>query len=81
MIHDVERFGADLQSTYNQESEFSSPPLTYEAYNAALGRHLYEFKSKIIDIEKNVLKQGKFMSLIRSLFTAYKLIIKHLFTF
>lgn len=57
MIHDVERFGADLQSTYNQESEFSSPPLTYEAYNAALGRHLYEFKSKIIDIEKNVLKQ------------------------
>lgn len=61
MIHDIERFGADLQPTYNQKSEFWNPPLTYEAYNAALGRHLHKFKSKVIDIEKDVLKQGKFI--------------------
>ncbi|CAL1675989.1 unnamed protein product [Lasius platythorax] len=70
MIHDIERFGADLQPTYNQESELWSPPLTYEAYNAALGRHLYEFKSKIINIEKDVLKQencNTFLSLSANL--------------
>lgn len=61
MIHDIERFGAELQPTYNQESKLWNPPLTYEAYNAALGRHLHEFKNKVIDIEKDVLKQGKFI--------------------
>ncbi|XP_072754778.1 gamma-tubulin complex component 5 isoform X1 [Anoplolepis gracilipes] len=70
MIHDIEKFGADLQPTYSQESDLWNPPLTYEAYNAALGRHLYEFKSKIIDMEKDVVKQehcNTFLSLSASL--------------
>lgn len=70
MIHDIERFGAELRPTYNQESKLWNPPLTYEAYNAALGRYLYEFKKKVIDIEKDVLKQencNTFLSLSASL--------------
>lgn len=59
MIYDLERFGADLQPTYNQESEIQSPPLTYEAYNAALRQYLYEFKIEVVNMEKNIMKQGK----------------------
>lgn len=66
MIYDIERFGADLQSTYNQDSESQSPPLTYEAYNAALKQHLCEFKTEVVSMEKDIMKQGKFTQLICS---------------
>lgn len=58
MIHDIKQFGADLRSNYSQDSEVQSPPLTYEAYNAALKRHLYEFNNKVINIERDVMRQG-----------------------
>jgi len=63
MIYDIEKFGSDLQLTYNQELELQSPPLTYEAYNAALRQYLYEFKTKVVNMEKDIMKQGKFMHL------------------
>lgn len=59
MIHEIKKFGADLQTDYDQDSEIPKPPLTYEAYNAALRQYLYEFNSRIIDIERDVTKQGK----------------------
>jgi peptidoglycan hydrolase CwlO-like protein len=59
MIYDIKKFEADLQSIYNEKSELQSPPLTYEAYNAALKQHLYEFKIKIMNTEKDIMKQGK----------------------
>lgn len=59
MIYEIERFGTDLQSPYYHESELRTPPLTYEAYNAALKRHLYEIKNEVIKLEKNIMKQGK----------------------
>ncbi|XP_077272317.1 gamma-tubulin complex component 5 isoform X2 [Temnothorax americanus] len=70
MIYDIERFGADLQPTYNQDSELQSPPLTYEAYNAALKQHLCEFKTEVVDIEKDIIKQencNTFLSLSANL--------------
>ncbi|KYN21845.1 Gamma-tubulin complex component 5 [Trachymyrmex cornetzi] len=57
MIYDIEKFGSDLQLTYNQESELQSPPLTYEAYNAVLRQYLYEFKTEVINMEKDIMKQ------------------------
>lgn len=63
MIHEIERFGADLQSAYYHESELrGAPPLTYEAYNAALKRHLYKIKNEVIELEKAIMKQGKLHS-------------------
>jgi len=59
MIYDIEKFGTDLQSTYNEELGLQNPPLTYEAYNAALRQYLYEFKSEVINMEKDIMKQGK----------------------
>ncbi|XP_012229926.1 gamma-tubulin complex component 5 isoform X2 [Linepithema humile] len=70
MIYDIKKFGTELQSVYNQESELQSPPLTYEAYNAALKLHLYEFKNKVINIEKDVMNQencNTFLTLSTSL--------------
>ncbi|XP_024868902.1 gamma-tubulin complex component 5 isoform X2 [Temnothorax curvispinosus] len=70
MIYDIERFGADLQPTYNQDSELQSPPLTYEAYNAALKQHLCEFKTEVVNIEKDIIKQencNTFLSLSANL--------------
>ncbi|XP_012522259.1 gamma-tubulin complex component 5 isoform X2 [Monomorium pharaonis] len=70
MLYDIERFGANLQSTYNQESKLQSPPLTYEAYNAALRQHLYEFKTEMVNIEKDIIKQencNTFLSLSSNL--------------
>lgn len=70
MIYDIERFGADLQPAYNEESELRSPPLTYEAYNAALRQHLNEFKTEVINMEKDIMKQEKcntFLSLSANL--------------
>lgn len=61
MIYDIERFGVDLQSTCNQNSKLKSPPLTFEAYNAALQQHLCEFKTEMVNIEKNIVKQGEFI--------------------
>ncbi|XP_014467544.1 PREDICTED: gamma-tubulin complex component 5 isoform X2 [Dinoponera quadriceps] len=55
MIRDMKKFDADLQM--DQDSGCQSPPLTYEAYNAALKYHLHEFNNKIIDVEKDVMKQ------------------------
>jgi len=49
-----------LQSTYNEELKLQNPPLTYEAYNAALRQYLYEFKSEVVNMEKDIMKQGKF---------------------
>jgi len=60
MIYDIEKFGADLQPTYNEELELQNPPLTYEAYNAVLRQYLYEFKSEVVNMEKDIMKQGKF---------------------
>ncbi|EZA47650.1 Gamma-tubulin complex component [Ooceraea biroi] len=57
MIHDIQKFGADLQPICNEKSELQSPPLTYEAYNAAVNQHLYEFRTKVINVEKDVMKQ------------------------
>ncbi|KAL0104636.1 hypothetical protein PUN28_017403 [Cardiocondyla obscurior] len=57
MIYDIERFEADLQSIYGENSKIQSPPLTYEAYNAALKQHISEFKTEVISIEKNIMKQ------------------------
>lgn len=59
MIYDIEKFGADLQLS-DQNSKLKSPPLTFEAYNAALKQHLYEFKTEMVNIEKNIVKQGEF---------------------
>lgn len=63
MIYNIKKFGTELYSVYNQGSE-QSPPLTYEAYNAALKQHLYELKNKVINIEKDVMNQGKLTSFI-----------------
>ncbi|XP_053979721.1 gamma-tubulin complex component 5 isoform X1 [Hylaeus volcanicus] len=72
MIYDIEQFGIDL---YSERDGFSKkPPLTYEAYNAALEQHLINFKNKIIDIEKNLMKQDDCFTLL-SLSTLLK---KHL---
>lgn len=59
MINEIERFGTDLQSACYHESELRTPPLTYEAYNAALKRHLYEIKNEVIKLEKNIMEQGE----------------------
>ncbi|XP_011160676.1 gamma-tubulin complex component 5 [Solenopsis invicta] len=70
MMYDMERFGGDLQPIYNQESELQNPPLTYEAYNAALRQHLYEFKTEVINMEKDIMKQencNTFLSLSSNL--------------
>jgi len=48
-----------LQPTYNEELKLQNPPLTYEAYNAVLRQYLYEFKNKVINMEKDIMKQGK----------------------
>lgn len=61
MIHDIKKFGADLQ--IDQAPECQNPPLTYEAYNAALKYHLSEFNNIVINIEKDVMKQGKSVNL------------------
>lgn len=61
MIYDIKKFDADLQ--IHQDSKCHSPPLTYEAYNAALKYHLYEFNNKVINVEKDVMTQGKFANL------------------
>lgn len=61
MIYDIEKFGADLQPSHDQDSKLKSPPLTFEAYNAALKQHLYEFKTEMVNIEKNIVKQGEFI--------------------
>lgn len=58
MIHHITKFGANLEWNYNQESESQNPPLTYEAYNAAIMQYLYKFKNKVINIEKDIMKQG-----------------------
>lgn len=63
MMYDIEKFGSDLQLTYDQESELQSPPLTYEAYNAALRQYLYEFKTEVVNMEKDIMKQGMFIHL------------------
>jgi len=68
MICDIERFEADLKPRYNQNSEPQNPPLTYEAYNAALKQYLYEFKTEIVNIEKDIMKQGKFITCSYNLF-------------
>ncbi|XP_011858715.1 PREDICTED: gamma-tubulin complex component 5 isoform X2 [Vollenhovia emeryi] len=57
MIHDIERFGTDLQPICNENSELQSPPLTYEAYSSALKQHLCEFKTEVINMEKDIMKQ------------------------
>ncbi|KAL6267426.1 hypothetical protein P5V15_000502 [Pogonomyrmex californicus] len=64
MIRDIEKFGTDLQPIYNQELELQSPPFTYEAYNAALRQFLFEFKTEVIKMEKNVMKQEKCNTLL-----------------
>jgi len=46
-----------LQPTYNEELKL--PPLTYEAYNAVLRQYLYEFKNEVVNMEKDIMKQGK----------------------
>lgn len=56
MMHDIKKFGADLQSIHDEN--LHNPPLTYEAYNAALVQYLYEFKITIINTEKDIMKQG-----------------------
>ncbi|XP_076640247.1 gamma-tubulin complex component 5 isoform X1 [Colletes latitarsis] len=73
MIHDIEKFGNDLYS--EQDDFYNKPPLTYEAYNAALGQHLIKFKNKILDIEKNLMKQDNCFTFL-SLSTLLK---KHLY--
>ncbi|XP_032689925.1 gamma-tubulin complex component 5 isoform X2 [Odontomachus brunneus] len=68
MIYDIKKFGTDLQM--DQDSECQSPPLTYEAYNAALKYHMYEFNNKVINVEKDVMKQencNTFLSISASL--------------
>ncbi|KZC05180.1 Gamma-tubulin complex component 5 [Dufourea novaeangliae] len=57
MIHEIEQFGVEIYSKEN--SLYKKPPLTYEAYNAALRQHLMKFKNEIIDIEKNLMKQDE----------------------
>ncbi|XP_011140681.1 gamma-tubulin complex component 5 isoform X2 [Harpegnathos saltator] len=68
MIYDIKKFGADLQM--DQNSDCQSPPLTYEAYNAALKYHLYELNNKVLSVEKDIMKQedcNTFLSLSASL--------------
>ncbi|XP_076685687.1 gamma-tubulin complex component 5 isoform X2 [Andrena cerasifolii] len=57
MIHDMEEFGSDLY--LEQGGLCNKPPLTYEAYNAALKQHLLKFKNEIVDIEKKLMKQDE----------------------
>lgn len=59
MIHNIKKFGVDLQTYFNEDSELQSPSFTYEAYNAALRQHLHEFNIKVINIEKDIMKQEK----------------------
>lgn len=62
MLRDMEEFGSDLY----QDGLCNKPPLTYEAYNAALKQHLLKFKNEIVDIEKKLMKQGAIKFLIES---------------
>lgn len=58
MIHEIEQFGIKL---YSEQDDFpKKPPLTYETYNATLQQHLMKFKSEIIAVEKDLMKQGTY---------------------
>ncbi|XP_076397940.1 gamma-tubulin complex component 5 isoform X2 [Megachile rotundata] len=62
MIHEIEQFGTELY--LEQDGLNKKPPLTYETYNSILRQHLIKFKCKIIDLEKDVMKQDKITTLL-----------------
>nr|XP_034190148.1 gamma-tubulin complex component 5 isoform X2 [Osmia lignaria] len=62
IIYDIEKFGTDLY--VEQDGLNKKPPLTYETYNSILKQHIMKFKSEIIDIEKELMKQDKTYTLL-----------------
>ena len=58
MICELEEFGERLRSQIQILDEIRKPPLTYEAYNAAIQQYLVNMKKEIVKIEQKFMAQG-----------------------
>ena len=58
MIRELEEFAKRLYSQDKRSEEVQKPPLTYEAYNAAVQQYLLKMKEEIVRIEQNFMAQG-----------------------
>ncbi|XP_033207216.1 gamma-tubulin complex component 5 [Belonocnema kinseyi] len=57
IIHELEEFGKKLYSRGIESEEIQKPPLTYEAYNAAVQQYLLRMKEEVVRIEQKFMAQ------------------------
>lgn len=58
MLHELKEFGEKLYSRGIESEEVQKPPLTYEAYNAAVQQYLLRMKKEVVRIEQKFMAQG-----------------------